>query len=123
MKMPTNSSFCLEILSATDVNSAEGTDPSPELLAFLARKGMRTQKVSTCEAANKGHIISIEMAAGKDGGLSANVCFEDITPRPGLHFAIIWHKGVYRLTKDPRGNWVIESYTCEVNEPPQGRRR
>jgi len=117
MKMPINSAFCLAMLPATDINSDEGTDPPPGLLALLVRKGMRPQKVSTCDKAHKGNVISIEMVE-KDGGLAAKVSFVDITLYPGLHVGTLWHRGVYQLRKSSRGNWVIESYICEFNEPP-----
>jgi hypothetical protein len=47
MKLPMNSPFCLEVLPAQNLSEA-GADPSPQLLQFLIRKGIRPRKASSC---------------------------------------------------------------------------
>jgi len=53
--------------------SATGADPSPQVLAFLSRKGMRVKGASTCYKAVKGNVISIELVSEDGSRLSAKV--------------------------------------------------
>jgi hypothetical protein len=110
MRLPIISPICLAILPARNA-SETGADPSPELLRFLARTGMRPRKASTCfSPLPKGNLISIESITERAGRLSANVTFSDVTITPDRDLGILHRRGVYELIKDEKGEWVIESY-------------
>ncbi|SRR5437016_5177404 len=120
MRFPPKSPFCLALLPAAN-HSPQAADPSPELLSFLARKGMRPQKASICYKAPKGNVISIEIVPGIEGRLSAKVAFGNVSIPPGEDLGVLWHRGVYEFTRTPTGKWVIKSYASEINEPPRTR--
>ena len=102
LKMPENSPFCLAILPSAN-SSPTGADPSPQVLAFLSRKGMRAKGASTCYKAVKGNVISIELASEDGGRLLAKVAFANVTIPPGEDFRVLRRRGVYQFTKDTNG--------------------
>jgi len=116
LKMPMNSPFCLEMLPSAST-SPTGADPSPHLLAFLSRKGMRAKKASTCYKAVKGNVISIELISEDGQRLLAKVAFSDVTILPGEDLGVLRRRGIYEFTKDIHGEWMIRSYTAEIPEP------
>lgn len=116
MRLPLNSPVCLAILPARNM-SETGADPSRQLLRFLARKGMRLRKASTCYTPPpKGNVISIESITASTGRLSARVTFSDVTIRPDRDLAILHRRGVYELIKGEKGEWVIESYAGDPHK-------
>ena len=115
LKMPENSPFCLAILPSANA-SATGADPSPQVVAFLSRKGMRVKGASTCYKAVKGNVISIELVSEDGGRLLAKVAFANVTIPPGEDFGVLRRRGVYQFTKDTNGQWLIKSYTAEIAE-------
>jgi|SRR5208337_1506887 len=117
LKMPVTSPFCLALLPSANT-SATGADPSPQLLAFLSRKGMRAKKASTCYKAVKGNVISVELVSEDGGGLLVKVAFADVTIPPGEDLGVLRRRGVYQFAKDAKNEWLIKSYTAEIAEPP-----
>ena len=116
LNMPLNSPFCLAMLPSVNT-STTGADPSPQLLAFLSRKGMRAKRASTCYKAVKGNVISIELVSEDGGRLLAKVAFADVTIPPGEDLGVLRRRGVYQFAKDTNGEWMIKSYTAEIAEP------
>ena len=116
MKLPVDSPICLEMLPARNT-SETGADPSPQLLRFLTRRGMRPRKASACDKPlPKGNEIRIEVIAESAGRLSARVSFSDITITPERDLGILYRRGVYELIKDEKGEWVIQSYVNEMKK-------
>ena len=110
MKLPANSPICLAILPPHST-SETGTDPSPQLLRYLARKGMRPRKASVCyRPLPKGNVISIEVIAETADRLSIRVDFSDVTITADKDLGVVYRLGVYELIKDASGKWVIQSY-------------
>ena len=94
--------------------SETGADPSPQLLRFLARKGMHPRGASTCyKPLPKGNVISIEVVAESADGLSAKVAFTDVTITPEKDLGTVHRRGRYELRKSPKGGWAIQSYMGE----------
>jgi len=113
MKLPIKSPVCLAILPARNT-SETGADPSPQLLKFLARKGMRPRGASTCsKPLPKGNVISIEVVAESADGLSAKVAFTDVTITPDKDLGAVHRRGLYALRKTSKGEWTIQSYKGE----------
>jgi hypothetical protein len=116
MKLPANSSFCLAILPARNI-SETGADPSPQVLRFLAGRGMRPRKASLCyKPPSKGNVISVEVLKEAGDRLSAKVAFSDVTIIPGRDLGVLRRRGVYELTKGKKGRWAIRSYQGEAND-------
>jgi hypothetical protein len=116
LRMPVNSPFCLAILPAANT-STTAADPSPQLVAFLQRKGMHPKGASTCYKALKGNVISIELVSEDGGRLMVKVAFVDVTIPPGEDLAVVRRRGVYEFSKDIHGEWLIKSYTATIPEP------
>jgi hypothetical protein len=113
MKLPSNSPVCLAILPARNT-SETGADPSPQLLGFLARKGMRARAASSCHRPlPKGNEILIEVIAESADQFSAEVAFADVTITPDNDLGVVHRRGLYELRKGPKGEWRIESYAGE----------
>ena len=113
MRLPTRSPICLAILPARNT-SETGADPSPQLLAFLAQKGMRPRRVSTCyKPLPKGNVIIIEPISESANRLSVKVTFGDTTITPDRGLGILHRRGVYELIKGEMGEWAIQSYAGE----------
>ena len=119
MKLPLNSPICLAILPARNM-SETGADPSPRLLRFLERRGMRPRKASTCYSPPpKGNVISIESSRESADRLSAKVAFSDVTITPDRDLGILHRRGVYKLVKREKGEWIIQSYVLSgMGEKP-----
>lgn len=114
MRLPVNSPICLAILPARNI-SETGADPSPQLLRFLVRRGMRPRKASTCyNPPPKGNVISIELIAERADRLSAKVAFSDVTITPDRDLGVLHRRGAYELIRSAKGEWVIQSYASEL---------
>lgn len=114
MGLQANSPICLALLPARSI-SPTGADPSPQLLRFLMRSGMRPRKASTCYTPPpKGNVISMELIKEGANRLSAKVVFKNVTLGPGRDLAIVHRRGVYELIRTERSGWVIQSYANEL---------
>jgi hypothetical protein len=116
MRLPVNSPVCLAILPALNM-SETGADPSPKLIRFLVRRGMRPRGASICyKPLPKGNVISIEVVAESIDSLSVKVTFSDVTITAYRDLGILHRRGVYELIKGGKGEWVIQSYAGESHK-------
>jgi hypothetical protein len=115
MRLPPNSPVCLAILPARDTSDT-GADPSSQLLRFLARRGMRARKASTCyNPPPKGKVISIELIKESTDRFSAKVTFSDVAIAPERDLGILHRRGIYELVKGDNGKWVVKSSVGEFH--------
>lgn len=116
MRLPLNSPVCLAILPARNI-SETGADPSPQLLRFLVRRGIRPRKASDCyNPPPKGNVISIELITESADRLLAKVAFSDVTITPDRDLGVLYRRGVYELVKSAKGEWIIRSYAGELRK-------
>ncbi len=111
--------ICIGVTSGT---------PIKPLIQYLHRGGYEVSDPSLCEPAmlpggqhhpkdyTHGLRIFINEPQRDAGGLvSIHVQTDDLTVRPGDHFALTLRRGTYHLKQTEKGEWQISSYTKEYD--------
>jgi hypothetical protein len=111
--------ICIGVTSGT---------PIKPLLQYLRGGGYEVSNPSLCEPAmlpggqhhpkdyTHGLRIFIDEPQRDPGGLvSIHVQTDDLTVRPGDHFARTLRRGTYHLKQTEKGEWHVSSYTNEYD--------
>jgi len=102
--------------------------PSKPLLQNLRRGGFQVSDEVICEPAMArggqhhprdfphGLRISMEnLRRDPDGTVSLRAASDDLTTRPGVHFALTLRRGTYKFKRNQAGEWQITGYTKEFD--------
>jgi len=102
--------------------------PTEPLVRYLRKGGFEISDESVCEPAmapggqdhpkDYSHGLRIfidKLQRDSAGGMSMRVQADDLTVRPGVHFAQTLRCGTYQLKQNEAGKWRITSYTKEYD--------
>ena len=102
--------------------------PTAPLVRYLRRSGFEVSDESVCEPAmapggqhhpkdfSHGLRIFIDKLQRDSAGvMSMRVQADDLTVRPGEHFAQTLRRGTYQLKQDQAGKWHVAGYTKEYD--------
>ena len=116
--LPTTARFCLTVPESHPSSDHAG-DPSGDLLAYLARAGLRPSRASACYKALSGNVVVIRTMRRSGRELSAEVDLVNARVAEDSHFATLLRRGTYNLLQTQAGKWSVRSYTAAPDVKPE----